>query len=79
MAGPMAYTYDAAHHCEGCAAERFGWDADGFITGEDGEGNPVRALYGWEEWHEPSIAGVQVLSCDTCGGELDRIEVTDAD
>lgn len=72
---PIAYTYEAAHHCPGCAFERFGMDEHGFVPEDatDGEGNPIGAVAPWDEWQafdgEP-----ETLACDTCGGVIDTYE-----
>lgn len=73
MHDPIAYTYDADVHCEGCSAARFGYDRHGFITGIDSEGNEVGAIAPWDEWWEPSIDGPQTLVCGTCLGEIDEV------
>jgi len=58
----VAYAYDAAVHCVGCAEERFGAEALATDTAEDREGNPVHPIFaGDEEEHGP---------CDTCGDAL---------
>lgn len=74
---PIAYTFEADYHCPACSARRFGVDEDGFTPEDarDSEGNPIGAVAPWDEWHEPSEPGVQVLSCTDCGRELDRIEI----
>jgi len=71
---PIAYTYEADHHCPDCALRAFGRDEDGWINGTDSEGNPVGVVAPWDEWHEPSDPRAQVLSCGTCGREIDRTE-----
>jgi hypothetical protein len=79
---PIAYTYEADYHCPGCAYERFGADEDGWIAAHDerdGEGNPVGVVAPWDEWWEPSEDGPQVLTCGTCGGEIDRLEGDEPD
>ncbi len=75
---PIAYTYEADHHCPTCAWLRFGQDEHGFVpeTAEDGEGNPVGAVAPWDEWWEPSETGVQTLACSDCGAVLDTTEAT---
>lgn len=60
---PVAYTYEADYHCPGCAEERFGLDTHSEVSGEDREGNPVHAVFSWNE-------GWQGHACGTCGGEL---------
>lgn len=66
---PVAYTYDAAEHCPGCTAERFGVDADGWIpeSARDSEGNPIGAVAPWDEWDRD-------LVCDDCFGVIVHIE-----
>ena len=74
---PIAYTYEAAHHCPDCTARRFGVDEAGFPpeSARDGEGNPIGAVAPWDEWY--SIGeGTQVLACDTCGREIETYEET---
>lgn len=51
---PIAYTYEADTHCPDCAATRFGCDENDFITGTDGEGNPVGVISPWDEWIQGS-------------------------
>jgi hypothetical protein len=70
--GLIAYTYEAAHHCEECALARFGRDSAGDITGTDAEGNEVGALFEWDEWHVciehlSDFDLPAVLTCGTCG------------
>lgn len=79
-ADPIAYTYDADTHCPNCAEARFGRCKDGFIACPDthdwrpgpldSEGNPVGAIFSWDEWCEPSEAGMQYLACGTCRGVI---------
>ena len=51
---PIGYTYEADVHCPHCAEKRFGRSADGFIAEEsiDSEGNPVGAIFSWDELSE---------------------------
>ena len=60
---PVAYTYEADHHCPACAVARFGPGVEGI----DSEGNAVGAVLSWqvsdmihdaEEWHG--------VACGTC-------------
>lgn len=62
MHDPIAYTYEADTHCPGCAFERFGRDANGFVpaSARDGEGNPVGAIAPWDEASNSVV-------CGTCG------------
>jgi hypothetical protein len=78
MHDPIAYTYEADHHCPGCAFARFGRDADGFVPEDatDGEGNPVGVVAPWDEWYEIG-EGDQTLACADCGGEIDTYEEDD--
>jgi hypothetical protein len=75
MHDPIAYTYEAAHHCPGCTFERFGQDENGFPpeSARDSEGNSIGALAPWDEWYDVDSdeGGVQVLVCDDCGGTID--------
>lgn len=64
MNEPIAYTYEADYHCKACTIARF--------TTE--EGDEVGAVFGWDEWFEPSDPNVQVLACGDCGAELARTE-----
>ena len=66
---PIAYTYEADHHCEDCAYERFGVDERGDITGEDDEGNEVGAVASWDEWWNCD-SECETLSCGTCHAEI---------
>jgi hypothetical protein len=86
MRGPIAYTYEADHHCADCAERRFGRGDDGEIaTPRDGvacrdaEGNLVSALFETDEWWANAAydgATSDVLVCGTCSTEIDRWEVT---
>lgn len=75
---PIAYTYDADHHCPACAEARFGRTDDGFIAGQDddgsestdSEGNPVGVIAPWDSWCQEDNE-CETLSCSTCGGEID--------
>lgn len=71
---PIAYTYEAGTHCEGCALERFGRDENGDITGTDNEGNEVGVIAPWDEWINPDEEGKQTLSCGTCGGLIEEYD-----
>lgn len=73
---PIAYTYEAAYHCPDCTEARFGVDDSGFPPEDarDGEGNPIGAVAPWDEWEEYAEPFPQVLTCDTCGGEIARTE-----
>lgn len=71
MHDPIAYTYDAATHCPGCAAEYAGGQgALDSNTAEDSAGNAIGAIFSWTEWWQ--IDGkCETLTCDTCLGEID--------
>lgn len=69
---PIAYTFEADHHCPNCAARRFGTDAEGSIPAdaEDREGNSVGAVFPWNEWW--NVDGTcETLACSDCGAEID--------
>lgn len=75
---PIAYTYDADTHCPPCAVARLGqepghsWPRD---DARDAEGNPVSAIFPWDEWHEVEDArGTYTLVCGTCNAVLDSCE-----
>lgn len=69
---PIAYTYEADHHCPDCAEQRFGRSEAGFIAEEatDNEGNEVGAIFPWNEWWQDSSA-CETLFCSDCSGEID--------
>lgn len=85
MSKPIAYTYMADTHCPPCAVARFGpepgheWPRD---DARDGEGNPVGAIFPWDEWHpvkedgEPVIGSFSLV-CGTCGTVMDQCEHPD--
>jgi hypothetical protein len=77
---PIAYTYEADHHCPDCTYKRFGADSDGWIAmqdnGEscvDGEGNPVGALLPWDEW-QTFDGENETLGCADCHRVIDTYE-----
>jgi len=45
-------------------------------SAEDREGNGLGAVFSWTEWHEcdDSPDSSHVLTCGTCGGEIERCE-----
>lgn len=61
----IGYTYEAAVHCDPCAAARFGrcpcehYD----VHGIDGDGVEIEPIFADSE-------NVEELSCDDCGGRL---------
>ncbi len=57
----IGYTYEAAVHCDSCAAERFGRCVclHNDVHGEDTEGNDVEPIF-------VSDAGVDGFFCDDC-------------
>lgn len=66
MHDPIAYSYDAALHCPGCARARFGRCAEhGQIACcvEDSEGNEPGVVAPWDELECGE-------ACDDCHGEL---------
>lgn len=77
---PIAYTYEADHHCPACTFKRFGADKDGWIGMEndgfpslDGERNPVGVLFPWDEWI--AFTGErETLACGTCLAVIDTYE-----
>ena len=75
---PIAYTYEADHHCERCAEQRFGRDEHGDITGTDAEGNEVGALFSTDEWYANELyegAAKATLGCGTCGEVIEEREL----
>ena len=84
MTAVLAYTYDADTHCPPCAIARYGlepgrsWPRD---DARDSEGNPVGAIFDFDEWCEPSEPGTHTLLCGTCHGAITtcRHECTDDD
>lgn len=74
MYEPIAYIYEADYHCPACALESFGHDADGDITGVDGEGNEIGVLAPWDEWMQ-GTGETETLACGTCGIVIDEYEV----
>jgi hypothetical protein len=86
MHDSIAYTYEADHHCADCAERRFGRGDDGSIATprngiacRDGEGNLVGALFPWDEWWANDAyegRSEAVLACGTCGGEIDRRDLS---
>lgn len=76
---PIAYTYEADHHCVSCAIDRFGTAENGWVVPDkavDGEGNHVVPLAPWDEWWDASFDGEdeQRLICGTCGTEIDSLD-----
>jgi hypothetical protein len=73
MRDPIAYTYEADHHCPACTFERFGRDEHGFPPedAKDGEGNPIGVVAPWDEWQNIGEEGFQTLACSDCGSVLD--------
>ena len=64
---PVAYTYEADHHCPACAEARFGPGVEGI----DNEGNAVGAVFPWhvsDMIHDHVSTGVEWhgLTCGTC-------------
>lgn len=80
---PIAYVYDADHHCPECAEERFGRDAHGDITGTDGEGNEVGIIAPWDDsWADNArYEGRRItrLGCGTCLRTIAVVRIHRAD
>jgi hypothetical protein len=57
--GVMWFTYEAAHHCERHAIERFGASALSDGSARDAEGNQISACAPWDEYAEDAY-------CDEC-------------
>lgn len=66
MHQPLAYTYDADVHCEGCTRARF----DGSTLGVDSEGNNVGVIMPWQEWADCSYGARDHLTCGDCHAVL---------
>lgn len=66
---PIAFSYEADHHCPECTELRFGRNERGCIAegAEDDERNEVGALFSEDEWWNPETEGPQTLVCGTCG------------
>jgi hypothetical protein len=77
----IAWIYDADHHCEQCAEERFGKDFADLDSCVDGEGNEITAVMEWEttlsEDHDWST-GPSVTGCGTCG-DIVEYQISDED
>ena len=69
---PIAYTYDADHHCESCALARFGRDERGDIVGTDSEGNEIGAVAPWDEWWTGDNYECEVMCCGDCDDVITR-------
>lgn len=76
----IAYAFDADYYCADCTEELHpgstDWRAEDFDPADyiDSEGNEVHAVFGCDEWWEPSEPGRQVLACSRCGYEIDEVE-----
>lgn len=72
---PIAYIYEAGHHCPACAFKRFGRDEHGTVPEDalDGEGNTVGALAPWDEWMQFD-GERETLGCEDCGTVLDTYD-----
>ncbi len=67
MQSPIAYTYEAAHHCPDCTARRFpACEEHGQLACcvVDSEGNEPGAIFSWDEVPDCGIY------CDDCGREI---------
>lgn len=69
---PIAYTYDADHHCPDCTVERFGSDANGWPPQDatDSEGNPLGTIAPWDEWQQ-GTGDCETLACADCHTIID--------
>lgn len=82
MTQPIAYTYDADTHCPPCTLARFGSARATFggsayfphDDARDSEGNPLGAIFPWDQWHEVPSSGRYTLVCGTCDVVLDSCE-----
>lgn len=77
---PIAYTYEADHHCESCAEKRFGRNERGFVAEDsiDSEGNTVGAVFQWDEWWANDVYEGRthaVLACGTCGEIIEDLDL----
>jgi hypothetical protein len=77
---PIAYVYEADHHCESCTEARFGRSESGFVAegATDSEGNEVGALFSWDEWYANDVYEGNpraVLACGTCGEIIEEIDL----
>ena len=75
---PIAYTYEADHHCYSCTMKRFGTtdlDEDD-VPVLDSEGNTIGAVWSWDEWFNIG-SGDQTLNCGDCFDILDRYTDTE--
>jgi hypothetical protein len=72
---PIAYVYDGAHHCPGCAVKVFGQDPNGLVpeVARDREGKELGSIAAWDEWYQVG-KGTQLLVCADCGDEIDSYE-----
>jgi hypothetical protein len=70
---PIAYTYEADVHCPACCRVKFGDEYEDIPDARDSEGNPIGALFGWDEWYDVGC-GNQTLSCGDCGKIIDEYE-----
>jgi hypothetical protein len=73
MHEPIAYTYEADHHCEACTVARFG-----STEGTDNEGNEVGAVFSWDEWYQVD-AECEALACGDCHAILDNAHTFDCE
>lgn len=71
MSDPVAYTYEADHHCPPCTVARFGVDESGYPPEDarDREGNGLGVIAPWDEWMQFS-GEYETLNCNDCGAEL---------
>lgn len=67
---PIAYTADADYWCRPCIIEVYGSD-----DAEDGEGNPIGAVFSWDEWFNVGYPECETLVCGRCEDELDSAHI----
>ena len=74
--GVRAYTYEASVHCTTCALQRFTQAQLDNPDTEDREGNPIGAIFDWDEcleWDNETQTEVNSgrLFCDDCLEEIE--------
>jgi len=74
--GVRAYTYEASVHCPACALQRFTRAQLDSPDTEDQEGNPIGAIFDWDECLEfdnetQTEVNTGRLFCDDCLQEIE--------
>ena len=69
----LYYCYEADTHCPACAARRFGPEREG----TDGEGNPVRCGFAWDDGPMDEHNRRLPIVCGTCLGIVREGEETE--